>query len=112
MVIPDFDVTLEILYTKLTIIFMFQVAGLSSWHARAAILGYTQVMVFCNLFLVQDPQLKQQIRHLVVGLLCDDQLEVSDDLPLHIFYTSETTFKPEVTLWVGYFPILLILGVY
>ena len=49
---------------------------MSSWHARAAILNYTQVMVFGNLFLLQQPQLVKEIQQLVLRLLCDEQVEV------------------------------------
>ena len=55
----------------------FQVANSPSWHARAAILLYTQVMVFCNLFLLQEENIRCEIQGLVLGLLCDEQLEVS-----------------------------------
>ena len=57
----------------------FQVAESPSWHARAAILLYTQVMVFCNLFLLQDEPIRKQIQELVLSLLCDEQLEVCCD---------------------------------
>ena len=53
-----------------------QVSKLGLWHARAHILGYSQVMVFCNLFLMQHPDTVQEIRQLVMDLLCDEQLEV------------------------------------
>ena len=56
-----------------------QVANSASWHARAAILLYTQVMVFCNLFLLQEEQIRNEIQRLVLVLLCDEQLEVSLD---------------------------------
>ncbi len=54
-----------------------QVADSPSWHARAAILLYIQVMVFCNLFLLQEEHVRSQIQELVLTLLCDEQLEVS-----------------------------------
>ena len=56
-----------------------QVVNSPSWHARAAILLYTQVMVFCNLFLLQEEQIRNEIQELVLVLLCDEQLEVSLD---------------------------------
>ena len=47
-----------------------------SWHARAAMLYYLQVSVFYNLFLLHDSATKRRIEALVVGLMCDEQLEV------------------------------------
>ena len=49
---------------------------MKSWHSRAAILNYTQVMVYGNLFLLQQPQFVDEIQQLVLRLLCDDQVEV------------------------------------
>ena len=49
----------------------------TSWHARAAILGYMQVMVFCNLFLMQEPDTVRTLQDITIQLLCDEQLEVS-----------------------------------
>ncbi|XP_060589859.1 proteasome activator complex subunit 4B-like [Ruditapes philippinarum] len=65
-VIPD------ILHTVKT------VTGLQSWHARSAILGYIQVMVFCNFFTLQDPKHKENIKETVMHLICDDKLEVRE----------------------------------
>jgi len=54
---------------------------LCSWHARAAVLSYVQLAVFCNLFLLQsNDDVMMQLRQLVLRLLSDDQLEVM--LPL------------------------------
>jgi len=54
---------------------------LCSWHARAAVLSYVQLAVFCNLFLLQsNDDVVMQLRQLVLRLLSDDQLEVM--LPL------------------------------
>lgn len=53
-----------------------QVSQMSSWHARAAILAYLQVAIFCNLFTLQRPDVVAEIKELVLRLLCDDQLEV------------------------------------
>ena len=49
---------------------------MSQWHARAAILSYLQVMVYNNLFLVQESEMKSTVQDIVIKLLCDDQLEV------------------------------------
>ena len=49
---------------------------MSSWHARAAILNYLQVTVFCNFFIMWDPAVVDKIQKLVVQLLQDEQLEV------------------------------------
>lgn len=53
-----------------------QVSKMTSWHARAGVLGYLQVVVFCNLFLMLEPEKVRQVQDLVVELICDDQLEV------------------------------------
>jgi hypothetical protein len=61
---------------------------MNSWHARVAILAYLQVTVFCNLFVLQRPDVVSDIRQLVLSLLCDEQLEVGvakQALVLHCF---------------------------
>ena len=50
---------------------------MNSWHARTAVLTFMQVMVFCNLFLLQQVNVINEIRGLVLHLICDEQLEVS-----------------------------------
>ena len=50
---------------------------LCSWHARAAVLSYLQLAVFCNLFLLQsNADVVLHLRNIVLQLLSDDQLEV------------------------------------
>ena len=53
-----------------------QVAKSGSWHARAAILRYIQVVVFSNLFSVQREDHSRAVQEIVLDLLCDDQVEV------------------------------------
>ncbi|XP_064602863.1 proteasome activator complex subunit 4-like [Liolophura sinensis] len=53
-----------------------EVSEMPSWHSRSSILGYLQVMVFCNFFTFNQPHIIRQIRELVLRLLCDEQLEV------------------------------------
>jgi len=48
------------------------------WRARAAILNYTQQMVFGNFFSLQSSQHKATIQALLLHLLCDTQLEVRE----------------------------------
>ncbi|KAK3093564.1 hypothetical protein FSP39_017345 [Pinctada imbricata] len=55
-----------------------EVIGLKSWHARVAVLGYIQVMVFCNFFTFHKPEYKHKIQEFVFHLICDDQLEVRE----------------------------------
>ena len=63
---------------ELAVCLSVQVSELCSWHARAALLSYVQLAVFCNLFLLQSSDdVVQQLRQLVLRLLSDDQLEVS-----------------------------------
>ena len=53
-----------------------QASGLSSWHARVALLRFMQVSVFGNFFLLQSPDSLGAIRELLLHLLCDGRLEV------------------------------------
>ncbi|KAL5009261.1 hypothetical protein ScPMuIL_014842 [Solemya velum] len=53
-----------------------EIAGLQSWHAREAVLGYLQVMVFCNFFTLHKTQFIHEVKSIVLHLICDDQLEV------------------------------------
>ncbi|XP_013404552.1 proteasome activator complex subunit 4 [Lingula anatina] len=69
--IPPKDISLALAIAK-------EVSGLKSWHARSAILQYIQVMVFSNLFNLQQPEYKEHVKELVLHLLCDDQLEVRE----------------------------------
>ncbi|XP_060063003.1 proteasome activator complex subunit 4-like [Ylistrum balloti] len=55
-----------------------EVTVLQSWHARVAILSYVQVMVFCNYFTFHTPEHINEIEDIVLGLICDDQLEVRE----------------------------------
>ncbi|XP_067680549.1 proteasome activator complex subunit 4-like [Haliotis asinina] len=55
-----------------------EVAGLQSWHARAAILRYIQAVVFGNMFLMDRPEHKQCIHDILLHLICDEQLEVRE----------------------------------
>lgn len=55
-----------------------EVTGLQSWHARVAILSYIQVMVFCNYFTFHTPEYINEVEDIVLGLICDDQLEVRE----------------------------------
>ena len=66
----------------------WQVLKSKSWHARAAILGYSQVMVFCNLFLMQEPATVTHIQELTISLLCDEQVEVCSLLKWYIISKS------------------------
>jgi hypothetical protein len=50
--------------------------GLKSWHSRVAILGYIQVMVFCNLFTMNQRKYQKEIQNFILHLICDDQVEV------------------------------------
>ncbi|XP_062621766.1 LOW QUALITY PROTEIN: proteasome activator complex subunit 4B-like [Saccostrea cucullata] len=52
-----------------------EVMGLKSWHSRVAILGYIQVMVFCNLFTMIQTKHKKEIQNFILHLICDDQVE-------------------------------------
>ena len=55
---------------------LLQIIGLKSWHARVAILGYLQVMVFNNFFTYHQPSVIEEIQDVVFHLICDEQLEV------------------------------------
>jgi len=55
-----------------------EVSVLKVWRARAAILNYTQQMVFGNFFSLQSSQHKATIQALLLHLLCDTQLEVRE----------------------------------
>lgn len=55
-----------------------EVMGLKSWHSRVAILGYIQVMVFCNLFTMNQTKYKREIQNFILHLICDDQVEVRE----------------------------------
>ena len=71
---------------------------MSSWHARAAILAYLQVTVFCNLFILQQLDIIDNIRQLVLKLLCDDQLEVNVT-PISNFFLAH--LYPNTRLFVS-----------
>ena len=53
---------------------------MKSWHSRVAILGYIQVMVFCNLFTMKQAKYKKEIQNFILHLICDDQVEVSSSV--------------------------------
>lgn len=56
-------------------------ASSRSWHARFSVLTYLQIMVFYNLFtLLSLPAQVLHIRTLVMQLLLDEQLEVTNTL--------------------------------
>lgn len=57
-------------------------AASRSWHARFSVLTYLQIMVFYNLFtLLSLPAEVLRIRTLVIQLLLDEQLEVTNTQP-------------------------------
>lgn len=54
-------------------------AASRSWHARFSVLTYLQIMVFYNLFtLLSLPAEVLRIQTLVIQLLLDEQLEVTN----------------------------------
>ena len=59
--------------------FPLQIAGNNLWHPRRSILEYLQVMIFANLFAIaSNAQFVSDVKELVLNLLEDEQLEVSE----------------------------------
>ena len=50
---------------------------MKSWHARVAVLVFSQVCVFNSFYLMREPTTKTRIERIVNDLMLDEQVEVT-----------------------------------